>query len=158
METIDWKKVAHKLTPEKGRVPYQENKHLFTKVAFDVFQLNSSPVEAYWTLEKDDDGTEYLVATYDVDSSEPGLEAKSHWEALSDKSSENVTLFYRGVPIKRFASNEYKFDASDVHIFKSTLVEKLTKEADFVGKLLEVLPDEKKDALVRSFPELTESE
>lgn len=154
METINWKKVAQTLTPDNSRLSYEENKHLFTKVAFDVFQLNSSPVEALWTLEKGEDGSDYLVATYDVDADTQGLEAQSHWEALSDKKAENVTLFYRGVPIKRFASSEYNFDSSDVQVFKSTLVEKLNKEANFVGKLLDVLPEGKKTALVQAFPEL----
>ena len=154
METINWTEVLQTMKPNNNRLHYKENKHLFTKVAFDVFQLNSSPVEAHWTLEKGDDGAEYLVATYDVGSDDTGLEAKSHWEALSDKSSENVTLFYRGVPIKRFASSDYSFNSSDVQVFKSTLVDKLTKEASFVNKLLDILPEEKKTALAQAFPEL----
>ncbi len=154
METIDWAKVASTVIENKGRLPYNENRHLFTKVAFDVFQMNDSPFEAYWTLETGEDGEEYLVATYDAESKESGLTSESKWEALSDKKSENVTLFYRGVPVKRFASCEYNFNSSDVNIFKSSLVGKLKKEASFVNKLLKVLPNEKKTALVQTFPEL----
>jgi hypothetical protein len=153
METIDLTKVAKVVDPDKKRLPYDKYKHLFTKVAFDVFQLNTSPVESYWILEKDDDGKEYLSANYEKEQTEE-LQAKSSWEALSDKESKNITLLYRGVPIKRFASSEYGFDSNDVDIFKNALVNKLSVSKEFVDKLIEVLTEEKRDALVKAFPEL----
>lgn len=154
METIDLTKVASVVDPDKTRLLYKKHKHLFTKVAFDVFQLNSSPVESYWLLEKGDDGEEYLVANYEKDSGEEKLSVTSSWEALSDKDSKNVTLLYKGVPIKRFASSDYGFDNGDVHIFKSALVDKLSVHQEFVNKLMDILPEEKRDALVQAFPEL----
>jgi len=154
METIDLTKVASVVDPDNKRILYSRHKHLFTKVGFDVFQLNSSPVESYWLLEKGDDGEEYLVANYEKELDKE-LSAKSSWEALSDKESKNVTLLYKGVPIKRFASSDYGFENDDVHIFKGALVDKLRVHQEFVNKLMEVLPEEKKSALMKAFPELS---
>lgn len=154
MDNINWADVVGAATPDNSRVSYNDNKHLFTKIAFDVFQLNSSPVEAYWRLEKGEEGADFLVATYDVDSTSEGLEVTSGWNAITDKTASNVTLFYKGAPIKRFASNDYGFGPDDVDAFNTALVNKLTSEASFVDKLLDVLPQEKKIALAQTFPEL----
>jgi len=153
METTDFTKVAKVIDQDKKRLPYDKYKHLFTKVAFDVFQLNSSPIESYWILEKGEDGEEYLSANYEKEQTED-LQVKSSWEALSDKESKNITLLYRGVPIKRFASSEYGFDNDDVNLFKNALVNKLSVNKEFVDKLMKVLTEEKRDALTQAFPEL----
>lgn len=154
METIDLTKVASVVDPDNKRLLYSRHKHLFTKIGFDVFQMNSSPIESYWLLEKDDNGEEYLVANYEKELVEEKLNAKSSWKALSDKESKNVTLLYKGVPIQRFASAEYGFQNDDVHIFKNALVDKLSAQQEFVNKLMEVLSEEKRNALVQAFPEL----
>ena len=155
METIDLTKVASVVDPDNKRLLYSRHKHLFTKVGFDVFQMNSSPIESYWLLEKGDDGEEYLVANYEKELVEEKLSTQSSsWKALSDKESKNVTLLYNGVPIQRFASSEYGFEADDVHIFKSALVDKLSAHQEFVSKLMKVLSEEKRNALIQAFPEL----
>jgi hypothetical protein len=153
METIDLTKVAKIVDPDNKRLPYGKYKHLFTKVAFDVFQLNNSPVESYWILEKDENGEEYLSANYEREAEEK-LEVKSSWEALSDKESKNITLLYKGVPIKRLGSSEYGFDNDDVGIFKKALINKLSVNQEFVNKLMEVLTEEKRNAIIEAFPEL----
>ena len=155
METIDLMKVAQAINPDTKCLLYEENKHLFTKVAgaFDVFQMNSSSVESYWILEKGDDGQEYLVAQYEDSFDEP-IESINSWEALSDRAGENVTLSYKNVPIKRLASSEYGFNSSDVHIFIKALTEKLDSDQEFVDKLVKTLPKEKNNGLTSLFPEL----
>jgi len=154
METLDWTKLAGEVTPDDSRVPYEPNKHMFRKVAFDVFQLNSSPVESLWILEEDEDGQQYLVARYE-ESGEETLEAKSHWEALVDKKGENITLMYKDSPIQRFASTDYGFDSEDVHVFQQVLVEKLSSDQEFVKKLINSQPEAKRNLLLEQFPELS---
>ena len=156
MSNIEWEKVAEVVAPNTDRVPYKPNKHLFTKVAFDVYQYNNGITESLWTLEKDENGEEYLVAQYDDGSEvqDKPLQSKSSWEALSDQEGANVTLYYRGVPIKRLTSSDYSFDKSDVHIFKSAVTKKLSDDKGFVSKLLDNLPEEKRESLINSFPEL----
>lgn len=153
METVDLTKVADIINTNKKRLPFNKYKHLFTKVAFDVFQLNSSNVESYWILEKDEDGSEYLAANYEV-APKDGIQVESGWEALSDKEAKNVTLSYKGVPIKRLASSEFGFNEDDVGLFKKALVNKLSSDKEFVNKLMNILTTEKRNALVEVFPEL----
>lgn len=154
METIDLTEVAQVVEPDKRKLSFRQHGHLFTKVGFDVFQPSNSPFESYWILEKGEDGEEYLVANYG-DSDVESLTATSSWEAFSDKEAKNVTLMYKGIPIKRLASSDYGFGSEDVHIFKSALVNKLEKDEEFVLKLMKEISEEKRNALAQSFPELS---
>ena len=85
MNTIDLAQVASVVNPNKKCVPYKANAHRFTKIAFDVFQLNDTPTESYWTLETLDDGQEYLVARYEDDTDEDTIEVKSTHKRRIDK-------------------------------------------------------------------------
>lgn len=153
MDTLDWTELAGNVMPNKNRIPYEPNKHLFRKVAFDVFQLNSSPVESLWILEEGDDGQQFLVAQYGAEEDE-AIESKSSWEALSDKEGKNVTLMYKNTPIQRFASTDYGFNEDDVHLFQKTLVESLDSNGKLVSKLLGSQSHEKVAYLTSKFPEL----
>jgi hypothetical protein len=153
METLDWTKLAKDVTPNNSKIPYESNKHLFTKIAFDVFQLNSSPVESLWILEESDDGDQYLVAQYD-DVESQALEVKSHWKALSDRGGRNITLVYKNYPIQRFSSSEYGFTNKDIHIFQKSLINKLASDKNFTSKFLNSQPKDKLNSLVSRFPEL----
>lgn len=157
METLDWQKLAGDVTPDKGRIPYEPNKHLFRKVAFDVFQLKSGPVDPIWILEESDDGESYLVAQYSSDDDNKGLETKSsHWAALSDSEGVSVTLLYKNTPIRRFASSEFGFDKNDVHIFQEALVKKLASDPESVNKMLDELDYDRKSTLTNKFPEFAD--
>jgi hypothetical protein len=153
METLDWDCLERDVVPDNKKIAYEPNKHLFKKVAFDVYRLNSSPTESLWILEDGEDGKQYLVAQYEEESE--NIEVKgSNWLALPDKTASNVTLFYKDVPIKRFASSEYGFSAADVNVFQGVLVEKLSSDKAFVEKLLNTQTNEQKDTLLKQFPEL----
>lgn len=153
METLDWTKLAGSVVPDNTKIPYEPNKHLFKKVAFDVFQMNTSPVESLWQLESAEDGTQYLVALYDEAESD-GIEAKSEWKALADKEAKNVTLTYKNYPIQRFASEDYGFEQEDVHLFQRSLVEMLNSDQNAVSKMLRSQSKERIGIIAQHFPEL----
>lgn len=154
MDTLDWNMLADRYAAKQVKVPYEPNKQFFTKVAFDVFQLNTSPVESLWTLEEGEDGKQYLVAVYNDETQEKPLEAKSEWHALADKEAKNVTLLYKNTPIQRFASKDFGFNSEDVYVFQKTLINKLSSDRDFLKKFLDSQPEEKKNQLLAQFPEL----
>jgi len=145
----DYGKVSKDIVSPK-RLSYERNKHLFRKVAFDVFQMDNGQVPTYWILEKCDDG-EYLVATYE---DEKEIKSESSWSALSDKENKHITLSYKNIPIRRFAVAEFNVEPKETHILKEAMVEKLDKDSDFVNKLLNTLPEEKKASIMSLFPEL----
>jgi hypothetical protein len=153
METLEWTKLASAILPETGKVQYESNKHLFTKVAFDVFQLNTSPIESLWILEDGEDGKQYLVARYDENDAQ-SLEVKSHWSAFADRECKGITLLYKNTPIQRFASEEFGFTKEDAHVFQKTLIQTLNSDKSFVAKLLKSQSQDKQELLLKQFPEL----
>lgn len=155
MEIVDFAKIANIVNPDNRRISYEKNKHLFHKVAFDVFQLSGAPVESYWILEKGEDGKEYLVANYE-DTDITSTAAQNNWEAESDKKAENVTIFYKNMPIKRLSSSEFGFNKDDVHIFKQALSHNLNNNKNFVKKLLNEFKEDVRQSLFKVFPELSE--
>jgi len=153
MEHINLAELSQKLFKKSNKILYKNNEHLFTKIAFDVYQFNDSPVESLWILEDGDDGEQYLVAQYEDDDAE-GIEVKSSWLVLSDRESKNVSVSYKDCPIQRFASSKYGFGKDDVHVFKSMLLEKLHSDNSFVESFLNNQPKDKKADLLKKFPEL----
>ena len=156
MDTLDWTQLSGAVDPDLRKISYEQNKHLFTKVAFDVFQLNSSPVDSLWILEDDPEGAQFLVARYDEEQSDEQLKVESDWSALADKEAKNVTLFYKSSPIHRLAAAEFGFTRDDVSVFKKTLVDKLSSDKTFRDKFLSSQSTAKQDALLQQFPELAE--
>src|SRR5271157_2858831 len=137
LETLDWIKLAGDVVQDPNRIQFDNlAKNAFTHIAFDVWTANDSKVESLWILEKDEkDGKEYLVARYD--NEDKPLETKSNWSAVNDKESKNITLAYRNVPIKRFASADFGFTKDDAYIFQRMLIEKTSSDKSFIKKLIE---------------------
>jgi hypothetical protein len=148
MEKIDLESVSNLLNPKK--IPYEPNKYRFRKVGFDVFQPDDGSTPSYWILHREEDGTEYLCADYENEE----IKSKSSWSALSDRENQNITLSYKNIPIRRFAAAEFSFSPENAHIFKSALIDTLNESSEFVNKLLDTLPENKKNSLLRAFPEL----
>jgi len=123
------------------------------KVAFDVYSIENDPYDALWRLESNaDDGKEYLVRM----DNESTVETKTGgWAATSNESGSSITLAYRGVPVQRLSGKIFGFSKEDVGLFKKALLEKVSKDDNFRGKILDMQSDERKTELYRAFPELT---
>ena len=80
----------------------------------------------------------------------------NNWRAISDFSGENVTLAYCGVPVARFAANDYSFDPSEVTLFKEALLDCVSNDSSFVKQVFAEQTDDKVIALSGAFPELKE--
>jgi hypothetical protein len=153
MDNHEWGRLFSSFYPSK--LVFEENKKFFTKIAFDVFQLNSSPTESLWILEDGADGKQYLSATYDYDDTQQ-KEAAGEWNALANKDASMVVLCYKNFPIHKFASAEFGFDASDAHIFSKLVASKANSDKSFVSKVMGAQPKEKQDVVYSQFPELAQ--
>lgn len=124
------------------------------KVAFDVYSIENDPYDALWRLESNaDDGKEYLVR---MDGEGTTSETKTAgWSATSNESGSSVTLTYRGVPVQRLSGKIFGFAKDDVGFFKKALLEKVSKDDTFRGKILDMQSDERKVELFQAFPELS---
>lgn len=151
MNNKDWSNLFNKFYSNK--IDFESNKSLFTKVAFDVYQLNSSPTDSLWILEDGEDGKQYLVATYDE-----AKEVTANWKAVSSKDSSMVVLCYKDFPVQKFASSDFKFDKNDVSIFERALTKKANSDSKFVRSILSSQPKEKMDLIINQFPELNRLE
>ena len=128
-------------------------RHRMRKVAFDVYSIENDPYDALWRLESNaDDGKDYLVRM----DNESTVEAKTGgWSATSNESGSSITLAYRGVPVQRLSNKIFGFSKDDVGLFKKALLEKVSKDESFRGKILDMQSDDRKAELYRAFPELT---
>lgn len=122
----------------------------FKKIAYDVYRVDNDPYESLWLYQDFEDGP-YLVRA--VDSVDDLTKKNGEWDALTDKSGENITLLYKNVPISRFSSSEFKFNAENLLTFKSALLDQITNNTDFLKSILKNEPAEKVSAIVTSFPE-----
>jgi hypothetical protein len=122
----------------------------FKKVAFDMFKIDQDPYDGLWALQEIE-GKPHLVR-----ASNPQVDIKKvgDWEVVSDYDKRNVTLSYKNIPITRFSSDEYGFSSNDISIFKSALIEKTSSDESFIKELLVEQPQNKREALVTTFPEL----
>lgn len=150
MENSDWAVLFKRF--DQSKLKFNENKHLFTKVAWDLYQLNSSPIEALWILDADESGQQYLVATYD-EQAKP-LETTGHWKALSNKEASATTLYYKDIPVCKFASADFGVGAEDIVLFERVLAEKANTNQDFARKVLAAQPKEKQSIILQQYPEL----
>jgi hypothetical protein len=150
MNNTEWSSLFDQFYPKK--LDYEKNKHLFTKLAFDVFQLNGSPVKSLWILEDGEDGKQYLSATYD--SSEEQLEITGQWNALVNKEASMVVLYYKGYPIQKFESQIFGFTKESADAFSEMIVKKANSDDKFVKTIIESQNKEKQEIIIKQFPEL----
>lgn len=153
METLDWGLLKNKIVDNKLKIAYEDNKHMFTKVAFDVFRFNNPHVDSLWILEQDDSGKQYLVARYD-EKQDSGFDVVGNWTTVCDKDSSSVILAYKNFPIYKFSSNEYSFNSENIIVFQKTVMNKISTDPGFCKKILGSLSEEKKNILLNKFPEL----
>lgn len=109
--------------------------HRFVKVAFDVYRDKNGT--GIWKVEKKN-GKEFIIRAKTDD-----LEELKNFDVVADKTGENVTLAFKKVPIVRFASKAYNFDANSICLFSETLRESLRKP-EFLKSLIASLDSETK--------------
>ena len=146
---IDFAKKSKPGTSGKDRIKVTEDLKI-KKVAFDMVKVYGDEYNDLWKVESTDDG-DFLVR-----SSNPSFQIKesSDWKAVSDFDCKNITLSYRGVPIARFASDEYSFSSEDIGLFKEALLERAADDGDFVKQVFANQSDAKRIAISNTFPEL----
>ena len=154
---LDYEELVEFLNKKKeaqsdDKLPVDAVRHRMRKVAFDVYNIENDPYDSLWRLESNaDDGKDYLVRM----DNDLTVEAKTGgWSATSNESGSSITLAYRGIPLQRLSGKIFGFSKDDVGIFKKALLEKVSKDESFKGKILDMQSDDRKAELVKAFPEL----
>lgn len=146
---FDWTRLADVVEPKRDhqRLRWDEVRTGFRKVAWDVYKpLDGS--EQLWELRDGEDGQKYLYSMYEsapvkTSEEEPLAEIKTasstDWTAICDRDRKNITLSFKGFPLKRFASEEFKFAPDEAEQFAAFLQAKAA-EPDFVRQVIKGLP------------------
>jgi hypothetical protein len=144
---LDLSDVEKIIYPDKNKIPFQENKDRFTRVAFDLFRLRGDDKEDLWQVQADDDGNEFLVRTYSLPEDEAQTK-ESDWSVISDKKCANLNIFYKDIPIQKVVTKDFSISsANDVEILRKSIIDKLANDKSFVINLLISLPLEKYNSL-----------
>ena len=132
------------------RCVYAEHKHCFAHIGVDLFRdINTGSI---WHIEHNsDENIDYIVRTNLI--SEEMQQVGSSWKAVPDRARHNVTLFYKNVPVKRFANDMFRFDSATAMDFCHYLVYQ-AEQHNFVKKLFSTLSESKRDGLYHKFAEL----
>lgn len=124
-------------------------KHRLEKVAFDVFRFKDSNSDELWQIQNSDDG-DYIVARYESDEPKIEVVASNKWEVLVSESSNDINVFYKGMPITKITGTA----TEDLNTVKRFLPSKLATNKGFVSALLNTLDESSKDAILKLYPEL----
>jgi hypothetical protein len=142
----DLKKIVDLFNNDKLIV--KGNEHRMKRFAFDLFHVQGDSKDDLWALECDDDGNEFLVRTYLTP--EEAIQKSSFWKVLPDKKNENLTIYFKEIPITKIASKSFIKSDSENRFLRKILIKKLSSDFDFVIKLFSSLPKEKRNILKRS--------
>jgi hypothetical protein len=133
------------------RVKLADHPNRFVKVAFDLFRDNTT--DFVWKTEAaGDDGQVWLVRS-EEQPEQSQVKQAGNWMAVVDRSGNNITLAYKGRPLQRFASSDYKFTKDTSEDFAGFLVRK-AESKDFVQRMFSLFPENKRNELVAQYPEL----
>jgi len=120
--SLDFNCLAEKLGVNKAvktasvkRVAREGSEHLFKKAAADLFRKNDE--EGLWKIETAETGEEFFIRTEIEDPEASFTKEASLWSVAADKGNKNITLAYKNIPLKRFASAEFGFTEGNVSAF-----------------------------------------
>lgn len=140
----DLSEVKRIVNPDKNTLPVQGNEHRMVRVAFDVFRLKNNDPEELWQVQSSDDG-EFLVRTYTLPEDEI---VTSDWSVSEDSKKANLTISYKKTPIKRIAMKDFGIKTDeDAYILQRALFNKLSKDLNFVNKMVNGLSESKRNML-----------
>lgn len=127
-----------------------ENSGAIRKIAFDVYKVDNDPYDNMWVLE-DIDGVAHLVRASDPQYEN---EVSGDWKVTSSYDRTNITLSYKDTPITRFSSSDYGFNKEDIISFRSAILSRVKEDREFLKEVLAEQPQNKKETLVSTYPEL----
>jgi len=133
------------------RIAVENNQHLFTKAVADLFRKNDDG--GLWKVEAAEDGKEYFVRTDLTDSDAPVVKESSDWSIASDKQCANVTLSYKSIPLKKFASSEFGFTKDNVGSFCNRIMSSVS-DSEFRKHVFAELSSCTQEILKAECPEL----
>jgi len=158
-ENIDYATLAQ-VTDEKAmrrtasceKVHFAQNRHRFTKVAFDIFREDAT--NSLWQLTQDEGGEEWLTRSDMADvSAEQPEESTQAWSAIPHRNGQAVTLAYQKTPVTLFRGQQFGFEPHEARQFCGYIINRLGAQ-EFQRRLIANLPVARREVLEQQHPEL----
>lgn len=154
---LDFSQLENSISPKKRVFRLEDVKDRLEKVAFDLVRFKDADMGAQlWQVSKDLDG-QFIVALYQEDESNPGVEktaSKCPWEVFASSLTGDLQISFKGDPIAKLSSSKLGIPASEIHKVPSYLPEKLASSPKLVKALLSELSDSTKKLVLSKHPEL----
>lgn len=153
---IDFKFLAEELgvgqvkTASVKRIARKGSEHLFKEAVADLFRKNDE--DGLWKIETAD-GEDFFIRTEIEDPEAAIVKEASLWSAATDKKSENITLAYKNIPLKRFTSSEFGFTKENVSKFCDRILASVSDE-EFKKHLFAEMGLQTKKTIETECPEL----
>jgi len=150
--SIDFNELEKKLQPKK-MYRLAEVKDRIEKVAFDIVRFrDNNDTDMLWHIEDTNDGP-VIVALYDEETG--ALSKKqSDWKVVPDQKQASVHIYYKGEPITMVKAAEAGIPENEINLFSSWLPEKIAKNENIKGYVLNKMGTKERNVLVARFPEL----
>lgn len=146
---IDYSRIEEAISPRR-RVLMSEVAGRLRKVAFDVVRfVDSDNLDNLWRIEKESDGSEYIVAMYDS-SYIPNK--TSDWQVFS--SDGHLQVFYKNSFVAKFALHDIGLSDQSVSNLYPEIENRLAHDNKFVKSLLQAVPEQSVNAFLTKFPEI----
>lgn len=151
---VDYSHLDNSLNPKKV-YRLADVKDRIRKVAFDVVRfVDSENIDGLWQIQECDDG-EYIVATYDGEDVQTE-KTSSDWTVMSDKTGENLSVFYKDIPVKKVATASCGIPKEEAYLVCTYLPQKLASNTTLRSGLLNELSADEKAELLSKYPELND--
>lgn len=148
-EGVDLDVLQNLLEPKhETRFAKEQHSHKFVKAVADLFRKNDE--NGLWRIEAAEDGKEYFVRSELADPEAIVQSSVGPWVMTVDKTGNNITLAYKGIPVKKFASSEFKF--TDAVAFGSRIASQFDSPV-FRKRILADLGPATKELLQKQAPE-----
>lgn len=130
---------------------FEDVKHQFTKVAFDIFRKNDGNAQELWQIQDGEDG-QYIVALYSEDELVATASTKSPW--LVTSRNNDLNFFYKGDYLCKVACSKLGFSSSDSELATRYLSEKLASNPNLVKSLIADMDSSTVKQVLSKYPEL----
>lgn len=151
--SIDYDQLSSSLN-KKGTIRLADvPQEKIEKVGFDVVRFrDNQDTDMLWKIEDSNDGP-VIVSLYDDNGALISESSKKDWDALSDKKTASVHIYYKGEPVLRVKTAELGIPFDEIDLFCRWLPKSLNKDADLQKTFIKKMASES-PALLQKYPEL----
>jgi hypothetical protein len=140
------------ITPKKASYRLSDVANRIEKVAFDVVRFrDDADTEQLWQIKQTEEGP-VIIALYD-ESGSLKAESKLDWEAIAEKKTASVHLFYKSEPVIKITAAEANVPADEVDLLARWLPNSLASDTELQVLVLKKMARDNRDLFVGKYPE-----